>query len=142
MRGRGQRIGGRRALAAVFLEEGYPGAALVILAAHEGILRNAEAFELRTGDVVPTPGGVLLSLRDTKMGQRLGVTQQVLCGSRWLAARLRRRAAELRSGETLLDCSPVQFRQIWSRARGRLKIPARYTVYGLRRGGATGLFRR
>ena len=41
-----------QALAAVFLEEGYPGAALVILAAHECILRNAEAFELRTGDVV------------------------------------------------------------------------------------------
>ncbi len=85
---------------------------------------------------------LILSLRDTKMGQRLGVTQQVLCSSRWLAARLRRRAEGLQPGETLLDCSPVQFRQIWSRARRRLKIPAKYTVYGLRRGGATGLFRR
>ena len=73
---------------------------------------------------------LILSLRDTKMGQRLGVTQQVLCSSRWLAARLRRRAEELRPGETLLDCSPVQFRQIWSRARSRLKIPARYTEIG------------
>ena len=85
---------------------------------------------------------LILSLRDTKMGQRLGVTQQVLCSSRWLAARLRRRAEGLQPGETLLDCTPVQFRQIWSRARRRLKIPAKYTVYGLRRGGATGLFRR
>ena len=126
----------------MFLEEGFPGAALCILAAHECILRNAEFFELRTGDLVPTPGGVLLSLRDTKMGQHLGVTQQVLCSSRWLAARLRRRAESLRPGETLLDCTPVQFRQIWSRARRRLKIPAKFTVYGLRRGGATGLFRR
>ncbi len=131
-----------QALAAVFLEEGFPGAALCILAAHECILRNAEFFELRTGDVIPTPGGVLLSLCDTKMGQRLCVTQQVLCSSRWLAARLRRRAEELQPGETLLDCTPVQFRQLWSRARSRLKIPAKFTVYGLRRGGATGLFRR
>ena len=43
---------------------------------------------------------------------------------------------------TLLDCTPVRFRLVWSRARRRLKIPARFTVYGLRRGGATGLFRR
>ncbi len=131
-----------QALAAFFLEEGYPGAALCILVAHECILRNAEFFELRKEDLVSTPKGILLSLRETKMGQRLGVTQQVLCSSPWLAARLRRRAGGLRPGETLLDCTPVRFRQLWSGARRRLKLPGKYAVYGLRRGGATGFFRR
>ena len=37
----------------------------------------------------------------------------------------------------LLDCTPVRFRQLWSSARRRLKIPAEFTGYGLRRGGAT-----
>ena len=36
----------------------------------------------------------------------------------------------------------MRFRQLWSRARSRLKVPAKFTMYGLRRGGATGLFRR
>ncbi len=130
-----------QAFAGYFVSAGESGAALCILAAHDCILRNAEFYELRTGDVVASQQSLLLSLRDTKIGQRLGVTQQVLCGNKWLKGRLRHWTGTLPRGETIMQCSPVRFRWIWAQARKELRVPERYTPYGLRRGGATTCFR-
>ncbi len=73
-----------QAFAGHFVGAGEVGAALCILAAHDCVLRNAAFYELRTGDLVASQQSLLLSLRDTKSDQRLGVTPQVLCGSKWL----------------------------------------------------------
>ena len=130
-----------QAFAGYFVAAGEAGAALCILAAHDCILRNSEFYELRTGDLVAPKQGLLLSLRDTKMGQRLGVTQQVLCKNKWLVGRLRRWASTLARGETIMQCSQVRFRWVWAQARKELRVAERYTPYGLRRGGATSCFR-
>ncbi len=101
-----------QAFAGYFASTGEAGAALCILSAHDCILRNSEFYELRTGDLVATKQGMLLSLRDTKMGQRLGVKQQVLCRNKWLVGRLRRWASTLARGETVMQCSQVRFRWV------------------------------
>jgi hypothetical protein len=50
----------------------------MILVAFHCILRTNEFFELRTGDVSASGRGLLLLLlRDTKIGQRLGIHQEV-----------------------------------------------------------------
>ena len=120
-----------QAFAGVFLSRGLPRTAVVILAAHDCILRNAEFYELRKGDVVPAGRCALLSLRDTKMGQRLGVTQQVLCDSPWLAARILAAARATGAGELVMDASPVRFRQVWAQARKELRVKDCTTPYGL-----------
>ena len=67
-----------QAMAAAFVMEGEPAAAIMILVAHDCILRTSEFMELRTTDVVAGKEGMLLTLRDTKIGQRFGVQQDVL----------------------------------------------------------------
>ena len=64
-----------------------------------------------------------------------------LCQNKWLVGRLRRWASTLARGETIMQCSPVRFRWVWAQARKELRVPERYTPYGLRRGGATSCFR-
>ena len=58
----------------------------------------------------------------------------------WLAAKLRRAVALTPKGHTIMDFSPAQFRRLWANARKKLQLPATYTPYGLRRGGATSLY--
>ncbi len=53
------------------------------------ILRTNEFMELRTGDVSVSGRGLLLMLRDTKIGQRLGVNQEVALSGAWLCRRVR-----------------------------------------------------
>jgi hypothetical protein len=130
-----------QAFAGYFASRALPRTAVVILAAHDCIMRNAEFYELRKGDVIPAGKHALLSLRDTKMGQRLGVTQQVLCDSPWLAARIVAAARATQPGELIMDSSAVKFRQVWAQARKVLGVKDCTTPYGLRRGGATTWFR-
>ena len=56
-----------QALAGWFHSKGHRHAATMILVAHHCILRSNEFFDLRTGDVTPARGALLLTLRDTKM---------------------------------------------------------------------------
>ena len=130
-----------QAIAGILARRGFGGAAICVLLAHDCILRNAEAYELRTGDCIATRTSVMLTLRDTKIGQRLGVTQIVVCQNRWLAARVRHLAHSRPTGSTLLGIAPTEFRKQWQLARKTLSLPDSYTPYGLRRGGATSHFR-
>ena len=129
-----------QAMAAAFVEKGEHSAAIMISVAHDCILRTSEFMELRTTDVISGKEGMLLTLRDTKIGQRLGVQQDVLLTSPWLVARVEALKSRTKPGMPLMNCLPSQFRRVWARARRRWCLPMEYAPYGLRRGGATTLF--
>ncbi len=120
--------------------QGEPAAAVLTLVGHHCILRTGEMFELRTGDCTLGDRGVLLVLRETKMGQRIGVHQETTVKDPWLAARLKRVFKHTRKGDKLMGCSPDRYRACWSKARKALGLPKAFTPYALRRGGATALF--
>ena len=129
-----------QAFAGWFESEGHPGAATMILVAFHCILRTNEFFELRTGDVSTSGRGLLLQLRDTKIGQRLGIHQEVALTNPWLCRRVREAVRAAGAGHTLLGMTPYHFRRRWALARVALRASTRYTPYSLRRGGATAWF--
>ena len=97
-------------------------------------------FELRKGGVTFFNNSALLVLRETKMGQRLGIHQQTTVTDPWLCKRLRALAESTADGQTLLGMTPSQYRGRWIKARTALGIAKSYTPYSLRRGGATAFF--
>ena len=123
-------------------QHGFRRAALLTLTAFHCILRISELLELRTGDVSTQSRGLLLTLRDTKIGSRVGVHQEVSVVDQWLTARLQELVQHTPSGKTLVDCTGPAYRSIWRRAVDACRIPRRFTPYSLRRGGATATFRR
>ena len=66
-----------QAFAGELLRMGFRRAAVMVLVAHECILRNSEFMEVRHHDCVDARNGILLRLRGTKIGQRLGIHQEV-----------------------------------------------------------------
>ena len=76
------------------------------------------------------------------MGQRVGIHQEVTVATPWLVKLLRRAVDATSPGHTVMGLTPVQFRRYWISGRAALHLPARYTPYGVRRGGATVLFQR
>ena len=58
--------------------------------AHHCILRTCELLSLRTTDAAVVSKGILLLLRDTEVGQRMGVHQEVAVKDVWLVAPPRR----------------------------------------------------
>ena len=133
-------VGMVQALAGHFAKNQMPSLAGMTLIAHHCMLRTCELFELRTGDVTFLPRRALLVLRETKMGQRVGVHQETTIVDEWLLGKLRLLHARIRSGFPLLGVSPTEFRRQWRLARIAVGVPAKYTPYSLRRGGATRMF--
>ena len=97
-------------------------------------------LSLRTGDVAFCQGTIVLTLRETKMGQRIGVTQETVVDDPWVVPRLRHAVRSTASGQLLLGMTPARFRAMWKAARDSLRLPQHYTPYSLRRGGATAMF--
>ena len=133
-------VGMAQAMAGHFASNRLPSLAVMTLIAHHCMLRTCELFELRTGDVTFLPGRALLVLRETKMGQRVGIHQETTVADEWLLGKLRTLHARTRRGCTLLGVSPAEFRKHWRLARIAAGVPPKYTPYSLRRGGATCMF--
>ncbi len=133
-------VGMAQAMAGHFANNQLPSLAVMTLIAHHCMLRTCELFELRTGDVSFLPGRALLVLRETKMGQRVGVHQETTVSDEWLLAKLRTLHARTRSGSVLLGVTPTEFRKQWRLARMAVGVQQKYTPYSLRRGGATCMF--
>ncbi len=129
-----------RGVAGWFAKEGLTATATGILLAHNCILRIQELTDLRPGDVTFARNVAVIVLRDTKIGARTGVHQEVPCKDPWLLERLRRACKDARPGAPLIGITAYEFRKLWRRACAALSIPKRYTPYSLRRGGATSLF--
>ena len=62
-----------RALAGWFEQHGHRGAATMIVVAFHHILRTNEFMAIDDADVISESGYLLVILRDTKIGQRLGI---------------------------------------------------------------------
>ena len=129
-----------QALAGYFVKRRHYGAAVMILAGHRCMLRTCELFELRTGDGTFLADRALLVLRETKMGQRVGVHQETTVTDSWLLPRLRAIHAATTPDLPLVGMSPNAFRATWKEARAFTGVPTRYTPYSWRCGGATAMF--
>jgi integrase len=127
-------------MAGAFVEQGELELAILVLLSHHCILRTCELLSVRTTDASIVTAGVLLILRETKVGQRMGVHQEVAVKDKWLVPRFRWLLSARPPGSLLLPCTPALFRKKWALARKRCGLPAAFTPYSLRRGGATSLF--
>ena len=127
-------------MAGAFIEQQECELAVLALLAHHCILRTCELLTLRTSDCSVVANGVLLLLRDTKVGQRIGIHQEVAVKDRWLLPRLRWLLAVRPPGSLLLPCTPAAFRKKWALARKRCDLLAAFSPYSVRRGGATSQF--
>ena len=115
-------------------------AATMIVLAFHSILRTNEFMSIIGTDCLPEAGVMLVVLRDTKMGQRLGINQETTVSSCWLKKRLLEAVNTTTPGLPLLCMKPPFFRKLWKRALRDCGLPACFTPYSLRRGGATCLF--
>ena len=130
-----------QAMAGYFCRCGYQRAALVIMLSFACILRTAEFMNLLVSDIVSTDETIFLTLRDRKVGQRLGVVQTTSCTDKWLCPRLRKSLRGRSNGERVVDMSAHTFRRIFAAGRQAMGLPSTYTPYSIRRGGATALFK-
>ena len=122
-----------RALAGWLKQHGHRGAATMIVVAFHHILLSNEFMVI----VVPEPGYLLVVLRDTKIGQRPGINQEITIKSKWLRQRFLDAWSATTPGFPLLGMQPQSFRKIWKTALRATGVPTSYTPYSLRRGGAT-----
>lgn len=134
-----------RSLAAFAMHEGKLELATCLLLAFHCLLRTGEIFKLYFSDFTLSPTSGLVSLKNTKTGQRHGVhealaitdmpTLECLLALRAVRRDLRQEALPLWSG------SGGQFRQQFSRLCEIFGLQEhQFRPYSLRRGGATHLF--
>ena len=130
-----------RAIAGQFIACSEPTAALSILLAYHCLLRTGECLGLVVGDIRPTAGTVHLMLRDTKVGQRLSITELVTVHDVFLARCCRAISRSRRPHwQRLANMNDYRFRRLWAQSLVALQIPLKFLPYGLRRGGATAWF--
>ena len=129
-----------QAVAGYFAYQGEKRAAVMICTAHHCILRTGEMLSLRSTDV--TFAGTLcqLRLRDTKIGQRLDITEETNILDPWLFRTFKKVIKFVYPGDVLVGMTPRAFRQMWASAVKAVGLPQAYKPYGLRRGGATAFF--
>lgn len=130
-----------QAIAGWMAQRGFPDVAVLMVMAWDTMLRTCELCELLAGDCSVVGGAVLLCLRGTKVGQRTGVNQEVAITDSWLIPRLLP-VIRARAGMRLLRLSRFQLRRFFAEAVAACHLGRGYTLYSLRRGGATGLFLR
>ena len=119
--------------------------ALVALCAFDLVLRTGEALELRGGDIEATKTrvGMVLKLRQTKVGRRRGADEFVVVDDSLVQAALQLLAQDCAPGDLLIGCLPHHWRYRWNSAVRELGLQLLdVRAYSLRRGGATWLFRR
>ena len=119
--------------------------ALVALCAFDLVLRTGEALELRAGDSEATKArvGMVLKLRQTKVGRRRGADEFVVVDDSLVQAALQLLAQDCAPGDLLIVCLPHHWRYRWNSAVRELGLQfLDVRAYSLRRRGATRLFRR
>ena len=126
--------GAMRAIAGWFQRRGFPHAATMIVLAFHHILRSCEMFDILPLDVYFDGGVMMVTPCDTKMGQRLGINQDIIVTSRWLARRVQAAADAAQPGTPLLGMQPRFFRNLWKQACRAIGLPGGFTPYSLRRG--------
>ena len=126
-----------QAMAGYMTRHGHPRAALMTIVCFHCILRTGEMLEVRTTDIVNIGRRIQLQLRDTKIGQRLNITEDVMILDPWLVDACRRTLPMCLPGATVVGMSPAAYRRLWAAGCEALGLPREFQPYGLRRGGAT-----
>ena len=101
------------------------------------MLGPGELYQLRKEDITWAGGRAVISLKNTKPGQRKGLDEMVVCNSRvangWLAIAL----ASKKPQDLLLDRKPEDLRAVFFPVLRFLQVQGYFSMYSFRRGGAT-----
>ena len=92
------------------------------------------------GDCAVGNNVVIINLKDTKIGSRPGAVKQTSTSEKWLVPRLKLLLTQRAPGDRLMSMPPHRFWKLFNEGRKAIGLPASYSPYSLRRGGATTLF--
>ena len=129
-----------QAMSGYFLRRGFRRAALMILVGYHCLLRTKELLCLRTTDITMHRKGAHLILRDTKMGQRVGIDENATINDTFITEALRSELPAIQIGATVVGITASKFRHVWKDGLLQLGLPETMTPYAIRRGAATQLF--
>ena len=125
------------AMAGLCVRLGQVSAAAAFLVCFDGLLRPGELYNLTKSNITWAGGRAVLSLKQTKTGQRKNAEEMVVCESKitnlWLRAALR----DKRPNDLLLDISPKDLRTLFFTLLSHLQVSGYFSMYSFRRGGAT-----
>ena len=111
--------------------------AAAFLLCFDTLLRPGELYSLRKQDFTWAGGKAVVSLRNTKTGQRKGAEEMVVCQSEianfWLQKALLRKDP----GDYLLSCTSKSLRTLFFTILEHLGVQGHFSMYSFRRGGAT-----
>ena len=99
----------------------------MIMVAFDHILRTNEFMAIVGADVMAESTHLLVVLRDTKIGQRLGINQEITSKSKWLRQRILDARGLTTPGFPLLCIQPQAFRKLWKSALRDMGVPPSYT---------------
>ena len=97
-------------------------------------------LNVRTTDITFAGKLCQIRLRDTKVGQRLDITEETDIVDPWLRRVFKKAFRPIYPGDTIAGMSPAAFRRVWGSAIRAVGLPVECKPYGLRRGGATAYF--
>ena len=111
--------------------------AAAFLLCFDTLLRPGELYSLRKQDFTWAAGKAVVSLRNTKTGQRKGAEEMVVCHSEianfWPHKALQYKAP----GDYLLSCSSRSLRTLFFTILEHFGVQGHFSMYSFRRGGAT-----
>ncbi len=113
-----------QAVAGYFVHHGHRRAAITIRAAHHCILRTGEMLNVRTTDITFAGKLCQIRLRDTKVGQRLDITEETDIVDPWLRRVFKKAFRSIYPGDTIAGMSPAAFRRVWSSAIRAVGLPS------------------
>ena len=111
--------------------------AAAFLLCFDAFLRPGELYNLRKRDFTWAGGKAVISLHNTKTGQRKGAEEMVVCHSRIANFWLHRALASRSPDDHLLSCSSKSLRTLFFTILEHLGIQGHLSMYSFRRGGAT-----
>ena len=113
-----------QAFAGGFLLRGDVRTAGMIMLGFHCLMRNCEFMKLRIMDISIFPGGQgQLRLLHTKIGQRLGITEQVSVTDPWILEWLPAFLKAFPHTGRCMQLTDGQFRRTWSQIRAELGLP-------------------
>lgn len=126
-----------QAFAGGLWQSGYSREAAALLVAFDAMLRPGELYQLRCKDITFYDQAAVITLRDTKTGQRKGSDEMVVIESQLACNILRRAVRAVPRSNLLLSVSPYRFRFLFRKLVSRFQLRGSVGMYSLRRGGAT-----
>eukprot|EP00438_Fugacium_kawagutii_P008892 Skav234759 [mRNA] locus=scaffold2327:79052:85672:+ [translate_table: standard] len=110
---------------------------LALLVGFDCLLRPGEIYDLKVGDITWASKRATLTLRSTKTGIRKGAEEMVFCESRLATKWLKKACAGKSPHQLIVGCSRKHFRSLSFNLLQHFAITGNFSLYSLRRGGAT-----